>query len=70
VKRVTNLDWLPIELAKRDCKPGSAQIVVLYRPMGDVNECYLEYSTSNPDYASHQNAVDAGYTEFAILVDE
>jgi len=66
--RVTSLDWLPAEYAARDCRPGSGQIVVLYRKQRDHSECYLEYSTSNPDYAA-ANALTGAFDEFAILVD-
>jgi hypothetical protein len=59
--RVTNLDWLPIEYAKRDLRPGSNQVVVLYRPTQDENDCYIEYVTSKPDYAASDNAPEAGY---------
>jgi hypothetical protein len=66
-RRIENLDWLPIELASRDLKVGSGQVVVLYRPHVH-GSCLLEYTTSNPDYAM-TNAAKHGYTEFALLVD-
>lgn len=66
-KRVTSIDWLPIELVHRDLTLGSGQIVLLYRKH-QHDECYLEYITSNPDYAL-LNAAKHGFTEFAVLVD-
>jgi len=58
---------MPIEYAARDCIPGSGQIVLLYKE-GIPDQCHLEYTTSNPDYAA-TNAAKFGFTEFAILVD-
>lgn len=66
--RITNIDWLPIELAERDLNRGSGQIVLLYRPYVH-GECHIEYITSNPDYAI-VNAAKHGFTEFALLVDD
>ena len=67
MNRINNIDWLPINLANRDLTMGSKQIVLLYKK-AEINQCYLEYSTSNPDYAI-KNAEKDGYTEFALLVD-
>lgn len=67
MKRLDSLDWLPIEFAKRDLTPGSGQIVLLYRPIKH-GDSYLNYITSNPDYARGEFAVQDGWTEFALVV--
>lgn len=66
MKRLDSLDWLPIEFAKRDLTLGSGQIVLLYRPISH-GDSYINYITSNPDYAK-ANAEKDGYTEFALVV--